>query len=85
MVPVSDQPLLLKWNDPIQRSLVRGRGRSIHKTINQQNKTIIHRLRIDSSLSYWRGCLNAFYWRKIFALDSVVVNTQPCLAHIEAS
>ena len=29
MVPVPDQPLLLKWNDPIQRPLVRGRGRSI--------------------------------------------------------
>ena len=26
MVPVPDQPLLLKWNNPIQRSLVRGRG-----------------------------------------------------------
>ena len=30
MVPIPDQPLLLKWNDLIQRSLVRGRGRSIH-------------------------------------------------------
>ena len=29
MVPVQDQPSILKWNDPIQRSLVRGRGRSI--------------------------------------------------------
>ena len=31
LVPVPDQPLLLKWNNPIQRSLVRGRGISIVK------------------------------------------------------
>ena len=29
LVPVPDKPLLLKWNNPIQRSLVRGRGRCI--------------------------------------------------------
>ena len=31
------------------------------------------------------GGLNAFYWRQIFALDSVVVNTKKCLARMEAS
>ena len=29
LVPVPDQPWLLKWNNPTQRSLVRGRGISI--------------------------------------------------------
>ena len=46
----------------------------------QQN----HRLRTDSSLSHCGG-LNAFYWRQIFALDSVVVKTQNGLACMEAS
>ena len=48
----------------------------IHKTINQQLQN--HRFRTDSSLSHrgGGGGLNAFYWRQIFALDSVVVNTQ---------
>ena len=32
LVPVPDQPLLLKWNNPIQRSLVRGCGISIPTT-----------------------------------------------------
>ena len=31
------------------------------------------------------GGLNAFYWRQIFALDSVVVETQNCLARMEVS
>ena len=31
------------------------------------------------------GCLNAFYWYQIFALDSVVIKTQKCLARMEAS
>ena len=31
LIPVPDQPLLLKWNNPTQRSLVRGRGISIDK------------------------------------------------------
>ena len=31
------------------------------------------------------GGLNAFYRRQIFALGSVVVKTQNCLARIEAS
>ena len=40
---------------------------------------------MESSLSYGGGGLNAFYWRQIFALDSVVVKSQRCLAHMEAS
>ena len=43
------------------------------KTINQQQPK--HRLRTDSGLSGGGG-LNAFYWRQILALDSVVVKTQ---------
>ena len=45
MVPVLDLPLLLKWNDPIQRSLVRGRGRSLqvislsYFVVSEQGKT----------------------------------------------
>ena len=45
-----------------------------HKTIYQQQQN--HRLRTDSILSHRGGDLNAFYWRQIVALDSVVVNTQ---------
>ena len=55
-------------------------------TIYQQQ--VNHRLRTDNSLSYpggGGGGLNAFYWRQIFALDSVVVKTQNCLARMEAS
>ena len=42
---------------------------------------------MDSSLSHrgGGGGLNAFYWNQIFALDSVVVKTQKCLARMEAS
>ena len=48
----------------------------VYKTINQQQQK--HCLRTDSSLNYrgWVGGLNAFYWRQIFSLDSVVVKTQ---------
>ena len=31
------------------------------------------------------GGLKVYYWRQIFALDSVVVKTQTCLARLEAS
>ena len=45
-----------------------------------------HRLRTDNSPSRWGGGgLNAFYLRQIFALNSVVVKTQNCLARMEAS
>ena len=42
------------------------------KQKQQQN----HHLRKDNSLSYPSGGLNAFCWRQIFAIDSVVVNAQ---------
>ena len=44
----------------------------------QQN----HRLKTDGSLSHWGGGggLNAFYWRQISILDSVVVITQKLLS-----
>ena len=47
----------------------------VHKTIDQQQQHN-HRLRTDSSLSYREGCFYAFYWRKLFALGSVVIKTQ---------
>ena len=31
------------------------------------------------------GCLNAFYWRVIFAVDFVVAKTHNCLARMKAS
>ena len=57
----------------------------IHKTINQQQQN--HRLRTDGILSYGSGGLNAFYWRQIVAIDSVVVVEiqKKRLAHMEAS
>ena len=51
-------------------------------TMNKQQQN--HRLRTDSRLRY-RGGLKAFYWRQIFALGSVVVKTQKCLARKEVS
>ena len=50
--------------------------REVHKTINQQQQN--HRRRMDSSLSHrgGGGGLKCIYWRLIFALDYVVVNTQ---------
>ena len=44
--------------------------------MNQQQKN--HRLRTGSSLSHMEGWggLDAFYWHKIFALESVVVEIQ---------
>ena len=53
--------------------------------MNQQQQD--HRLRMDRSLRHWGGDgggLNAFYWYKIFTLNSVV-KTQKCLARMEAS
>ena len=43
MVPVPDQPLPLKWKDPIQRSLVIGRGRSL-LPYNGHGKQFYYRL-----------------------------------------
>ena len=51
----------------------------MHKTINQQQQN--HCLRPYSSLSYQGGGLNASYWRQIFTLDSVVINTQKLVGH----
>ena len=45
----------------------------VHKTIDQQKQN--HHLRKDSSLG----------WTAAFALGSVVVKTQNCLARMEAS
>ena len=42
-----------------------------NKYQQQQN----HHFRTDSSLIYQGDGLNAFYWRQIFALNSVVVKT----------
>ena len=60
----------------------------VHKTINKKQQN--HRLiRTNSNLSYrgggGGGGLTAFYWRQIFALDSVFVNTQKLLARVKAS
>ena len=57
-------------------------------TLNNRSTTtvLITRLRTVSSLSYrGGGGLNAFKWRKIFTLESVVVKTQNCLARMVAS
>ena len=58
--------------------------REVHQTMDQQQQQN-HRLRTESSLSHqglgWGG-LNAFYWYQSFALDSVDVKTQNCLARM---
>ena len=56
---------------------------TMRATINNESTATDHRLRTDSSGGYVRGGLNAFNWRKISVIDSVVVvKTQNCLAHM---
>ena len=61
--------------------------RDAHQTTDQQKQK--HRLRTDSNLSHreggWGGGgVNAFYWYQIFALESVVVKAQNCVARIKS-
>ena len=51
----------------------------VHKTTNQQQQQN-HCLRTGGSLSH-RGGLNAFYWRQISAIESVVVKTKKISSH----
>ena len=53
--------------------------------LNNISPTTEPLLRGNSSLSYRRGLKCILLRRQIFALDSVVVETQNCLAHMYAS
>ena len=50
-------------------------GRYIKQEINNNRTTALERTAAKGT-GGGGGGLNAFYWRQIFALDSVVVNTQ---------
>ena len=56
---------------------------TINQKINNNRNTALERT--ATYATGWEGgggggALNAFYWRQIFALDSVVIKTQNCLA-----
>ena len=57
-----------------------------HNGCNNQQRTTNNRitaLERTAVKATGGGGLNAFYWYQIVALDSVVVETQKCLARIE--
>ena len=65
----------LEWTQVLQtKTKTKQQNPANHgSSINQQQQNPL--IRTDSGLSHW-GSLNAFYWRQMFTLDSVVVKTQ---------
>ena len=68
----------IKLHTTNQRTIAESHnGSNNQQQMNNNNPTTLEQTAASAT-----GCLNAFYWYQIFALDSAVVEEQNCLARI---